>query len=184
MKSNTKIKLSPGFTMVELIVILAITVVLSGSIIANFRNGDRSRDVRVATDSIQSALRQMQNNILSGVQHPSGSPAGDFGFEITSGQKNYLTFSELPGGGSKQTLETVTLPDSVTISNIIVGGQAASKIEVRFLPPFGKIQITGIGTSYSQAINVVSSFKVRFRGETLGEKTVHVDGITGKISVE
>jgi len=170
--------------LVEMLVVVSIMVVLSATIIANLRRGQRTQELNAATESIVSALRQMQNNVLSGLEHGSShQPAGDFGFEISSDGTLYTTFSELTGQTARINLETVNFTPNIAITNLVVGGVAATMLQVRFLPPFGKVIMTG--ASYTNEPDITSTFNVRLTsGSAILNKTITIDGLTGRIETQ
>jgi prepilin-type N-terminal cleavage/methylation domain-containing protein len=55
-------KFNKAFTLVELIVAIAIIVTLSSIVVANFQNGNKSRAVQAASDTVASAVRTAQEN--------------------------------------------------------------------------------------------------------------------------
>lgn len=172
--------------MLELMVVAAIFAVLSVGFVANFRRGEKVQSVKLAADDAQSALRQMQNNILSGAQYSEGVPAGNFGFEILDSGLSYNTFVEdttFPVA-NKKILESVNFSSDSDIeaNNLLVGGQSASKIEFRFYPPFAKVRITGLGTDYTNEENIAATFDLELTGGSFSSsKTIEVDGLTGRI---
>jgi len=186
-KTNSKQKRQGGYSLVELTVVVTILVLLSAAVIVNFNRGERIQRLNVAADSVQSALRQMQGNILFGLEYSATEVAQDFGFEISNNGQSYTTFVEDNNSPTpnRTNLETVTFASGVTATNLTVEGVSASKIEVRFFPPFGRIKITGVCTSYNQAENVGVLFDLRLDAGSgnIITKQVEVDGITGKIEV-
>ena len=57
-----------GFTLVELIIVIAITIVLGVAVVADFTNSGRVSDLRATTQEIASLLRQAQSDSISGKQ--------------------------------------------------------------------------------------------------------------------
>ncbi|HEX7456535.1 MAG TPA: type II secretion system protein [Candidatus Nanoarchaeia archaeon] len=62
-----------GFTLVELLVVLAIIGILSTIILANYRNFGRNQDVRNAASELKTELRKYQNFAISGQKNPDPS---------------------------------------------------------------------------------------------------------------
>ena len=57
---------SKGFTLVELLVSISIIGVITGMMMANFRGGQQSAEVRLATDILVGQIRSVQTSSLSG----------------------------------------------------------------------------------------------------------------------
>lgn len=57
---------SEGFTLVELLVSISIIGVITGMMMANFRGGQQSSEVRLATDILVGQIRSVQTSALSG----------------------------------------------------------------------------------------------------------------------
>jgi len=174
-----------GFTLIEMMVVVGIMVVLVSVIVTNLRRGQKTQQVNAASEGVVSALRQMQNNILSGLEYAADQPAGDFGFEIADAGTSYTTFVELPGEANKKNLETVNFLNDVSVDNLVVGGEAASLLQVRFFSPFGKMKMTGDGTSHTNAEDITTTFDIELStGSVTISKTITLDGLTGRIEAQ
>jgi prepilin-type N-terminal cleavage/methylation domain-containing protein len=57
---------SNGFTLVELLVSISIIGVITGMMMANFRGGQQSAEVRLATDILVTQIRAVQTSALTG----------------------------------------------------------------------------------------------------------------------
>ena len=69
--------------------------------------------------------------------------------------------------------------------NIVVGGEAATGVQIRFFPPFGKMRMTGGDTSHTDAEDIIATIDVELdSGSTTISKTIIVDGLTGRIEVQ
>ncbi|MEK9181262.1 MAG: prepilin-type N-terminal cleavage/methylation domain-containing protein, partial [Patescibacteria group bacterium] len=117
-----------GLTLIELMIVVTIALSISGAVLAQFKVGEQSRNVRIAADDIQSALRLMQNNALSGIPYQTGSPstpAKDFGWRVDMLlPTRHTTFVDSPTN-ILRVLENLTLPPKVSIRNLIADSVAA-----------------------------------------------------------
>jgi prepilin-type N-terminal cleavage/methylation domain-containing protein len=177
-----------GFTLIEIVITTAMFTILATMVIANLRAGERSRNVRVAGDTVLSVLRQVQYSSLAG--EPFGLspivPARDFGWQTAGTWGQFQTFKEQANAASpynKTVVETINLPSQVVIdsASLRIGNDAVASLEIRFFPPFGEIRISG-GT-YVEAKNVIATFNIIYPNSTL-TRAVVVDGISGRISVQ
>ena len=181
-------KKNRAFTLIELVVTIAIFGLLSGLIISNLRKGQQSRSLRTAADAIQEIFRQTQSRSLSGELF-STSPSltsRDFGWQTTSNWSQYQVFKEQSGTASpynKTIVETVKFSENVVIdsTSLKINSTSVSSLQIRFFPPYGEVRISG--GSFNEVKNATAQFKIIYFGTTLS-RTVTVDGISGNISVQ
>lgn len=173
---------SRGFTYIELIIVVAVTALLSGAMVANMQGAKKTSQVKAAADSVQSGIRAAQNSALAGEKHPNGTAARDFGWEITSiPATSFTIFVEEVGGANKVVLETFPLPEFVQIQNLTVAGAAKTSLAVRFFPPFGRLAMTT--QDYTEAGNLTATFQITYQGTSI-IRTITIDGISGRISTQ
>jgi prepilin-type N-terminal cleavage/methylation domain-containing protein len=177
-----------GFTLIEITITLAIFGLLSTLVLANLRAGEKSRNLRIAADAMQSVLRQVQSSSLSGEAFATDPivSARDFGWQTTANWGQSQTFKEQSGIASpynKTVTENINFPNQVLIdsSSLTIDGNQVGSLEIRFFPPFGEIRISG--GAYTEAKNVIAQFHIIYSGAALS-RTVKVDGISGNISVQ
>jgi prepilin-type N-terminal cleavage/methylation domain-containing protein len=182
-----------GFTLLELLVALSITAILTTVVLANFNQGNKSRSVLLATDVVLSALRTAQNDSLNPQNLSSGTcpdkvPASyDVLFDNTSSAKTYylLAYDKC---GSQQILKQYILSKLVQIrptNGLAVDGTSLGAsggiLEIRFTPPFGRLTVSSNGSAYRD-FNSADIFVQSTDGAT--NKTVTVSGISGRIIVQ
>lgn len=168
-----------GFTLIELLVSIGIFIVITGMVVANFRAGSRNDDLRIAAETLVSALQKAQNMALAGQLVNGASPPGGYGvyFKLSDNDR-YIIFADLNGdleytSGEALADGTVSLPKDIVISNV----QPAVISSVIFQPPKPTIYING-GTAES-AINII--LRHNLSGQT---RTVMVKRISGQIGME
>ena len=183
-------KKQPGFTFVELTIVFTIFIALATIFVTSQQQARRSSSLRIASDTTQSVLRQMQNNVLSGELYSESSltPARDYGIKFLSGGASYTSFVEEAATSNYKALETVNFDQKITFTNatVLSGGvsQGATSVEIRFFPPYGEIRVTaksGSTTLFTEAKNVVVTFRLSYSG-TSQYRQITVDGLSGRIS--
>lgn len=179
-----------GFSLIELSIVVTIFIVMGTIFIVSQQQTRRSRDLRVASDSVQSVLRQMQNNVLSGEFYSDTAltSARDYGMSFSSSGTSYVSFAEESVTSNYKVLETFNFAQSVVFSNVQVtsGGvaQTATAVEIRFFPPFGEIRVTarnGPTILFTERKNVIVTFQISYSG-TGQYRRLTVDGLSGRIS--
>jgi len=176
-----------GFSMVEMIVVVGIIGMIGGIMMFNYGQARKSQNLQIARDALQSALRQMQSNSLSGQPYPGGTSARDYGLKISQTSTAYETFVEQAGTLAYQTLEALTLPQAVSVTNLRVTYNGATTnitdAEIRFFPPFAEIKVTarngGTTLFFEQAV-VIVNFDMIYQGTTQTRSLV-IDGVSGRI---
>jgi prepilin-type N-terminal cleavage/methylation domain-containing protein len=180
-------KSSAGFTLVEMMVVLTISMVISSLFLANYKQSQSGRNLKLAADSVVSATRLMQNNILSGLPHPAGNPTRDYSVRIN--QTQYFTYVDQtdPSGGitNRITLETINFPPNVSVTSITLGATSIAPgtgLEIRFFPPFGTIKLVNPSTS-TEVADTTATVVFSYPGSSV-TKTLTIDGISGRIQVQ
>ncbi len=142
-----------GFTLIDLIVSMAIFSVLTGAVIVNFRAGSRNDSVRRGAQIIASTLREAQTMTLSGTELSDGSfPTGGYGVRVSTDNTNALiVFADSDDSGTytdaTEDVRTVTLPQEVTFS-------IGSTLDVLFSAPDASIFFNGAISSDTEEITV------------------------------
>jgi len=168
-----------GFTIIELLVALGVFVVVTAMVVANFRAGGRSDELRIAAETLISNLRKAQNMSLSGQLTNGSSPPGGYGvyFKLSDTDR-YIIFADLNGdlgytAGEALPDGTIILPRDIRILNI----QPTAISTVIFKPPKPTIYINGAITEATLSITL----KHNLSGKT---RTVIVKRISGQIGTE
>ncbi len=174
---NCKLKIAKhkGFTLIELMVSMAIVAILAGTAIVNFsKNSDR--DMKQERERLTSFLREVQNKAMagdrSGITLTANQKLCGFGVNQQGGstiQAYYIVAGNLDADcsttansyDSTRKLEVLLLRNSVTVSG--------SFSDVFFLSPNGKIYYGGSDTFTSPiTINLT-------RGTSSGSIPVNID---------
>lgn len=140
-----------GFTIVDLLISIAILGVLSTAVLANFRVGERSDSVRQSANMSLSFLRRAQTMTLSGSTLASDGtfPQGGYGIRFDSSDTNTLVlFADKNADyiyNSGEEIESIDLAKN-TVFN------ASGNLDVLFSAPDGNVYFNGTATEASKTI--------------------------------
>lgn len=179
-------KQQKGFTLIELIITIAILTILATVSVSNFREGERSRRVALASDAAINAVRNAQNMTLTAKQIASSTCAN-------KGPKSYIANIEYSAQiviygedncGNFYAVETFKLPVNAAVkaNSLTVNGSPVGELQIKFSTPFAGMSIStdpNLGTGpfnsfISAEIGIELTDASRF-------KTVLIDGVSGKI---
>ncbi|MBI4457543.1 prepilin-type N-terminal cleavage/methylation domain-containing protein [Candidatus Uhrbacteria bacterium] len=195
----------PGFTLIEMLISLAIFSVVTGFTVANFRRGGQSDELRLAADNVASAIRKAQTFALSGetayvcsttlaICNPNvgGSCAGGscgktlpkgFGIHLSSASGDAHTmafFADTDGDRLYDAGETISSQGVSPTPNVSVSFLApisGSVLDIVFVPPKPRTYFN------DAAADAVATVTLQLRG-TGQAKSVKVNKVSGQISVE
>jgi len=151
-----KYQSTQSFTLIELMVVVSITVILSGMVFANMRVGGRSTDVNSATEKMAGIVKQAQMMALTGKTIGGIRPDGGYGvyFNESTDPDSYKFFinDSLPANYEYDAGDTVS--QVYTLSNQI-DFMSISHTTILFVPPSGKIYVSnGAGGSELTGANI------------------------------
>lgn len=109
---------APGFTLVEILVVISIMVILVILVLPQFKDFNKSQNLKEGVEQLQSNLRIAQNNATSGVQCNSSTQASNWYIKFID-NSSYVFENTCPGMGYTFS-KTYTLPSGVTIGDIKV----------------------------------------------------------------
>lgn len=163
---------SEGFTLVELLVSISIIGVITGMMMANFRGGQQSAEVRLASDILVGQIRAVQTSALTGrlvaicgggaddlavcekgKDPPVACSDGDCQRRVPSGYgirfssvdpASYLLFFDTDGDRRYDAGEELSSSPYVSTTAVRFGGSdAGDPLDLVFTPPFGKMFVNG-----------------------------------------
>lgn len=185
-------KSEKGFTISELIVSVAITALLTTVVIANFKRGGYSDDLRQSSQLFMGDLRRMQNLAMIGQAIASTVPKGGYGIHIAfyaapqpAGQTPFYirfadVFRDFGAPTNCRQLTDADLPDSSYDCNdyLIEGGYAVFKPGV----VINRIKVGSVFLTPSSDASTPTSVDIGFRPP---KPVPVVDGATGEtIAIE
>ena len=133
---KSKFKNSAGFTLVELLVVMAIIVIISGVSLANWRGGEKQYALLRATNKLSQDLRRAEEMAMSAREFQGQIPKGGYGVYFKDQEKDhYVLFADLNGNhsynsGSDGLIEDVKIEKDIQISQL-----SASPLTITFTPP-------------------------------------------------
>lgn len=136
---NTR-KRTTGFTLIDLMVAIAIFATISIAAFANIRGGTPGQEVQLQADNVTSLLRQAQVQAFSGEPFNGVPPIGGYGVRITvpcsTAPCDVVLFADVNNNlafdAATEEVETVSLGTNVTINASSLGNGAH---DILFKPP-------------------------------------------------
>lgn len=152
----------PGFTLLEMIVSMAVIMMVTVLFIANYKSANKRTDLTMAAQNLAADLHAAQNNTLGLVKYNGEVPAGGWGINLDRAGANsnhYTLFADLnppaapedetgymiydPGteGNQSYGARVTALPNGITISGLMASScagnpsQSQRLVNVSFLPP-------------------------------------------------
>ena len=137
---NTK-KEKTGFTLVELLVVIAVILTITGAVVINYRRGGRIDLQRTVVD-ISQKVREVEEMALASEEVNGSVPSGGYGVYFNSSDPDtYIIFADEDGDGSYdgagERVREEKIGSNVEIFNII----PSDPVSIIFVPPEPKVKI-------------------------------------------
>ncbi len=124
-----------GFTLIELMVVLAIIAILTAIFLASLRVGSEPSKIRLVSHNIVSDIRLTQSNTLGAVKYEDQVPEGGWGVHMEEGNSQYAIFADINANHSyNATDEKFVIKDfskDIQITSIDQG----DSVDIVFDPP-------------------------------------------------
>ena len=134
-------KKGAGFTLTELLTVIAIISIISVLVLPNYRAGERSFALQRSAHKLSQDLRRAQEMAMSAKEF-EGQVQPRYGVEFNIASLNYyILFADVNDNGKRepadQIIETIDLEKRVTIQQLFTGESPVSqtKIWITFKPP-------------------------------------------------
>jgi len=180
------IKNSAGFTLIEMLVVVAIVGTIATLSIANFRIGEKQKRSVTASDVVTSALRFTQNNTLTSKQITGSSCVQGKtpqAYVLTFfGSATVASMYAIDKCGTANLIETYPLPPGTAISNYKIDNVTVANLQVEFTAPFAGVTASSNAVVNTGPFNSFTTATVTV-GLTDGTlpRIVTVDGVAGRI---
>jgi|GEM_PF-1674637 len=165
-----------GFTLLELLLSLAITGILIGATVSNFHSGGKNESVRLAARLGEAALRQAQTMTLTGALNDGTFPSGGYGVRFDVSTPAILALfadnnnNHAFDAGEEVMVERKTLPPNSSFS-------LGSSLDVVFSSPEGTVFFNGASAPDTQVITFGST-------GSLITKTVTIYRLSGQVRLQ
>lgn len=201
MKPNLKNTTLYGFTLLELIVVIAIMGMLATLVVVSFNRQRAQRSVVLAQNETVTNLRKVQSYMLSSRNINGTVPAKYYVITLRTQASGFkpteILVSALDDSYGMHTVETVKLPEGVSVTDIEVGDGEQKPdpydcVQIAFSAPFGQMytlpggcddEITQTVSSPVErvtATNKVVTFKL-FNPNASTSRQVTLYGLSGRI---
>lgn len=169
------IKNNQGFSLVEVLVSLAIVSMIAGLMLANYRASEDTNRVVFSAKELAGTIRVAQNNSLGAVKYGTSTPLGGWGVHIDTelSDTSYRLFADMNDNSQYDPGEaeiehggrTVRTERNVRIASTTLG----SEVTITFIPPH---PITVIRDGEGSSASEVEVFLENHEGES---RTVRVN---------
>lgn len=140
MKRNQRLQNKLAFTLIEILIVVAIISILTGGFVISFNNLRIKGDFEDHEAGILSLINQARTLSLSNVQHDTGEATAyyDLGVSVDS---NSLILSTYDINGISQTIDRYDLDESTHIY-VDSCGSSSSGFSINYTPPYGEISFS------------------------------------------
>lgn len=152
-----------AFSVIEVIVAVSIIALLAGSVMANYKTGDKTNKLVMSANNLSTHLREAQNNSLGAIEYGDTIPDGGWGIhiDINDSDDSYKLFANTnyddgnnlsydPGEAeSSRGGKTLTMESGVTFATTTAGPQ----VDISFVPPAPETIIYN-GASTSEEVEI------------------------------
>lgn len=178
-----------GYTLIEVMTVIAIISIMSGIFLANQSFGKQSISLKQATSQLISDLRMAQGMAMNVTQFKKTDgtkevPRGGYGILVGGvPAASYTIYADLNGNNDMNAGEgylTRSLPSGITIS-------AKTVSDINFIPPDPKVCFDDLSPISSpvcvggSTAAYLATITLRYGGSGGPTKSVSINGITGQI---
>lgn len=191
---------SSGFTLVELLVTLAILATFYGLVLANYANWRGPQYVKVSANELSTNITKLRSFALS-ARNLNGNPAKMYVLRLSTGTPTQYIQQGLETGSSqdvyRDAIETVRLPGGAAIQSMRLtpkgGGSAVTVtcVQIAFTLPFGRTYLNpSCDFNVPKTDSELDALADRNLQITIGRqgtsltKTVVIEGVSGQVYIQ
>lgn len=157
-----------AFTLIEMVVSVAMIALIASLFIANYHSSIRQTDLTMTAQKMVADLHAAQNNTLGLIEYNNLVPPGGWGLHFDSTQDTYVMYAELDAPGDLGYMDydsategvigygarTMSFSSDIRIIDLYGDIVDAQKADVTFLPPDPQTNIL-VGDASSTALSIV-----------------------------
>jgi prepilin-type N-terminal cleavage/methylation domain-containing protein len=172
-----------GFTLIEMLVVVAVTAILAMVSVANFRAAEKRKRVALGVDSIIAAISLAQTYSQSGKATTNSDPSCRVAqyYYVRFTYTNSYTVHALNNCGGTDLIDTFTLPPLVRVqtAGLVMDSIAGvSSMQVAFYPPFAQVR-GGLNVAANSTFNTAVVTLQSDDGSVI--KAATIDGVVGRV---
>lgn len=183
-----------GFTMVEIVVMLAIITAISGAVLVNFSGLNEGGALNRSARELALNIRRAQNSSLAVTEIAAGDPpvktiSPAVGVELTRNQSAYFLFADLDSptprdyrysGSYEKIGQDEIFQRNVKISSLTApGGGTYSKVNLVFNAPEASLVIAD-----SSGLSIGNTLLITLTAPTTGQTKTITVRTSGQISIQ
>lgn len=142
-----------GFTLLEMLVVVAIISLMSSLVISNYNSQKKAKEMQFAGQEIADSIRKAQNYSINIKKFENYNISGGYGTHFTDGGSSFIIFLDdsvnknKTYGPEDYVVETVDFPPGINVENL--NGGAVGVADLVFEPPYGKVYMSFNGALQS-----------------------------------
>jgi len=155
-----------GFTLIEMMVSLAVIAMVSVLFIANFHSANKRTDLILAAQSLVSDLHAAQNDSLGLTKYNGAVPSGGWGVSFAANANSYTLFADVDNnlqysssteGNINYGARVTTLPPNISISQLQTSlASSTPAVNVTFLPPDPQTNIYDVNSGATSTLLTIT----------------------------